>query len=90
MTSRAYKHIFVFWTTIALMFHALVLPALAVAQEEVASSLRRYQDREASTGYYEEYEVLPGRQRPLISVPASDGVPSLTAPLQPECGSGHA
>ena len=43
--------------------------ALGVAQEEVASALRRYKDREVSTGYYEEYEVLPRRQRPLISVP---------------------
>ena len=32
-------------------------------------SLRRYKAYEASTGYYEEYEVLPRRQRPLIGVP---------------------
>lgn len=39
------------------------------AQEEVASALRRYKAYEASTGYYEEYEVRPRRQRPLISIP---------------------
>ncbi len=47
-----------------------MLPALVVAQEEVASSLRRYKDREVSTGYYEEYEALPGRQRSPIPVPS--------------------
>ena len=69
MTRRThyYKNIAVFWAVIALMVQALALPALVAAQEEVASSLRRYQDREASTGDYEEYEVLPSRQRrPLI------------------------
>ena len=69
MTRRIHKHLSVFWTAAALLLQALALPALVAAQEEVASSLRRYQDREASTGYYEQYEVLPGRQRPLISVP---------------------
>ncbi|CAB1058947.1 hypothetical protein D1BOALGB6SA_3705 [Olavius sp. associated proteobacterium Delta 1] len=69
MTRRIYKNSAVFWTATALLFQALVLPAPVAAQEEVASSLRRYKDREVSTGYYEEYEVLPSRQRPLISVP---------------------
>ncbi len=49
---------------------ALVLwPPAAPAQEEVTSSIRRYRDRELSTGYYEEYEVKPRRQRPLVGVP---------------------
>jgi len=47
----------------------LVLPAVAPAQEEVASAIRRYKDREASTGYYEEYEAKPRRQRPFIEIP---------------------
>jgi hypothetical protein len=47
----------------------LVLPAVAPAQEEVASAIRRYKDREASTGYYEEYEVRPRRQRPFVEIP---------------------
>lgn len=45
------------------------LPPPASAQEEVASAIRRYKDREASTGYYEEYEVRPRRQRPFVEVP---------------------
>ena len=43
----------------------LLLPPPASAQEEVTSSLRRYKDREASTGYYEEHEV---RARPRAGV----------------------
>jgi hypothetical protein len=46
-----------------------LLPEVAPAQEEVTSAIRRYKDREASTGYYEEYEVKPRRQRPLVGVP---------------------
>ena len=44
-------------------------PELTNAQEEVTSAIRRYKDREASTGYYESYEVLPRRQRPFVSIP---------------------
>jgi hypothetical protein len=47
----------------------LLLPPPASAQEEVASAIRRYKDREASTGYYEEYEVRPRRVKPLVGVP---------------------
>jgi hypothetical protein len=47
----------------------VMLPGPVVAQEEVASAIRRYKDREVSSGYYEEYEVLPRRQLPLISIP---------------------
>jgi hypothetical protein len=46
-----------------------VLPGLVWAQEEVASAIRRYKDREASTGYYEEYEAKPRRQLPLVEIP---------------------
>lgn len=53
-----------------LMFMVLVfLPATVSAQDEVASAIRRYKKHEASTGYYEEYEVLPRRQRPFVEVP---------------------
>ncbi|MEJ2155391.1 MAG: hypothetical protein P8X96_08650 [Desulfobacteraceae bacterium] len=41
----------------------------AQGAEEVASAIRRYKEREASTGYYEEYEVLPRRQRPFVEIP---------------------
>jgi len=47
----------------------LLFPDVVPAAEEVASALRRYKEREVSTGYYEEYEVLPRRQRPLVGVP---------------------
>jgi hypothetical protein len=52
-----------------LLVELLGLPALSPAQEEVASAIRRYKDREVSTGYYEEYEALPHRQRPLVEIP---------------------
>ncbi|MBI4774810.1 MAG: hypothetical protein HY788_11630 [Deltaproteobacteria bacterium] len=49
---------------------ALLLgPALCHAQEEVASSIRRYKNYEASTGYYEEYEARPFSESPLIAIP---------------------
>jgi hypothetical protein len=47
----------------------LLRPPASSAQEEVASALRRYKDREASTGYYEEHEVRPRNGRPFVSVP---------------------
>ena len=47
----------------------VLLPGAAAAQEEVASAIRRYKDREVSSGYYEEYEVKPRRMRPLVGVP---------------------
>jgi len=48
----------------------LLLPDIASAQgEEVSSAIRRYKDREESTGYYEEYEMLPRRQRPFVEIP---------------------
>jgi hypothetical protein len=58
-------------STLGLVLVALLLLPLsqAPAQEEVASALRRYKDREASTGYYEEYEVRPRRQRPFVEIP---------------------
>ncbi|MFC1815623.1 hypothetical protein ACFL0M_06670 [Thermodesulfobacteriota bacterium] len=51
-----------------------------IAQEEMASTLRHYKDREASTGYYEEYEAMPRRNRPLIDIP---GVRRGTFPYSP-------
>ncbi len=54
---------------IAAQLVLLLLPVMTPAQEEVASALRRYKDREVSTGYYEEYEVLPRRQRPFVEIP---------------------
>lgn len=41
-----------------------------LAQEEVTSDIRRYKQHEVSTGYYEEYEVIPRHQRPFVGLPA--------------------
>lgn len=38
----------------------------ATQGEEVASAIRRYKQYEVSTGYYEEYEVLPQRAKPNV------------------------
>lgn len=46
------------------------LSETALAQEEVTSDIRRYKQHEASTGYYEEYEVMPRHQRPFVGLPA--------------------
>lgn len=54
--------------TVFLVVHS-TLPPLAKAQEEVSSAFRRYKDLEVSTGFYEEYEVKPRRQSPLVEVP---------------------
>lgn len=61
----------------------LVFPAVAPAQEEVTTSIRRYKDREASTGYYEDYEVKPRRMRPFVGVP---GVLRPSFPYSPKAG----
>jgi len=47
----------------------LLLPQPISAQEEVASAIRRYKEYEVSTGYYEEYEAKPRRQRPFVEIP---------------------
>jgi len=57
------------WLALAILGVLLLLPEPAAAQEEAASAIRRYKDREASTGYYEEYEVKPRRQRPFVEIP---------------------
>jgi len=57
------------WLALSILAVLFLLPEPATAQEEVASSIRRYKEREASTGYYEEYEVLPRRQRPFVEIP---------------------
>lgn len=54
---------------VAMHLVLLLLPETAPAQEEVASAIRRYKEHEVSTGYYEEYEVLPRRQRPFVEIP---------------------
>jgi len=53
-----------------LLISLIFSPEFAFAQgEEVASPLRRYKAYEVSTGYYEEYEALPRRERPMVEIP---------------------
>ncbi|MGL1863775.1 MAG: cytochrome c3 family protein [Pseudodesulfovibrio sp.] len=52
-------------TLSALLLAGILLAAPALAQEEVTSG-SRYGDREVSSGYYEEYEVRPGRASPFL------------------------
>ncbi len=47
----------------------IAAPGTVCSQEEVSSAIRRYRDLEVSTGYYEEYEVRPQRQRPFVVLP---------------------
>jgi hypothetical protein len=56
-------------TGAVILLGLLLLAEMAAAQEEVASAIRRYKEKEVSTGYYEEYELTPRRQRPLVGVP---------------------
>ena len=59
---------------------ALILTGLLLAfgfssipvfgQGEVASSIMRYKQYEVSTGYYEEYEAKPQRQRSFVEIPS--------------------
>ena len=69
MRSRRLLRRRILWMALGGLGFLLVLHAAAPAQEEVTSSLRRYKDRESSTGYYEEYEVKPRRMRPFVGVP---------------------
>ena len=63
--------VFSLYLTVAslLVLPLMLSPPVSLAQEEVASALRRYKDKELSTGYYEEYEVRPRRQRPFVEIP---------------------
>jgi hypothetical protein len=58
-----------FAATIAIICGLIGWPQTVGAQEEVASAIRRYRDREVSTGYYEQYEMRPRRQQPLVEIP---------------------
>lgn len=58
-------------TPIWIIFFALLAflldPAPSSGQgEEVTSYINRYKQNEVSTGYYEEYEMRPGHERPLV------------------------
>src|SRR5512139_2310863 len=69
MKSRRLLRRGILWMVLGGLGLLLILPAAGPAQEEVGSSLRRYKDRESSTGYYEEYEAKPRHMRPFVRVP---------------------
>jgi hypothetical protein len=64
------------WLIVTMLFAVAALPQTGLAQEEAASAIRRYKEREHSTGYYEEYEAKPlTGERPLVGIPGvSKGV----------------
>ncbi len=72
------------FSAMALLAVAVLLPDAAWSQEEVSSAIRRYKNYEASTGYYEEYEVRPQRQKPLVGAP---GVSRGRFPYSPSAAS---
>jgi Cytochrome c3 len=55
-------------TGLLLVFGFSSIPVLG--QEEMASNIMRYKQYEVSTGYYEEYEAKPQRQRSFVEIPA--------------------
>ena len=57
------------WLAVSILAGVLCVPESASTQEEMASAIRRYRERELSTGYYEQYEVKPRRMVPLVGVP---------------------
>lgn len=65
------KHIrerqYAIWV-VALFTISLIIPKSTFSQGEEATQ-QRYILRERSTGYYEQYEVRPRDQRPLLKVP---------------------
>jgi hypothetical protein len=69
MRSRQLLRRRILWIALGGLGLLLFLHAVAPAQEEVTSSLRRYKDRESSTGYYEEHEAKPRRMSPFVGVP---------------------
>ena len=69
--------------TMGLLGVLLLWPSAASAQEEVTSSIRRYKDKELSTGFYEEHEVKPRRVRPFVGVPEVQRRYSPVAPYRP-------
>jgi len=57
------------WGATVLLLELFVLLEPAPAQEDMASAIRRYKEREFSTGYYEEYEAKPHGLLPRVGVP---------------------
>lgn len=55
------------WINVFALLALLLSPALSLGQgEEVTSYIYRYKQYEVSTGYYEEYEMRPRHESPLV------------------------
>jgi hypothetical protein len=70
MTSIRAARMVGLWAAIVVLLELFVFLSAALAQEDVASAIRRFKEREFSTGYYEEHEAKPFRARPLVGVSA--------------------
>jgi len=64
--SKRGRNTFVFALLPALF---MLYPGSVRGQEEVASPIWRYKQHEVSTGYYEEYEVKPRNEKPMVEIP---------------------
>ncbi|MGO9621129.1 MAG: hypothetical protein ACLPT6_06965 [Desulfobaccales bacterium] len=73
----------ILWMVLGGLGLLLVLPVVAPAQEEVTTSLRRYKDRETSTGYYEDSEVKPYPFSSFLGVPGVVRSPFAYSPEVP-------
>lgn len=69
MSRRPRRQSIFFLIFISSLLTALSVHLTVMAQEEVASAIRRYKEHEVSTGYYEEYEAKPRRIKPIIEIP---------------------
>lgn len=54
------------WIISLTLLGSLLFPALTLGQGEVTSYINRYKQYEVSTGYYEQYEMKPRHESPLV------------------------
>jgi hypothetical protein len=66
MRNSIYINKVIVWIIPLALTACLLLPALSFGQEEVTSFINRYKQYEVSTGYYEQYEMKPRHESPLI------------------------
>jgi len=54
------------WIIPLTLLTTVLFPALSLGQGEVTSVINRYKQHEVSTGYYEQYEMKPRHESPLV------------------------
>jgi hypothetical protein len=74
MHSTKHTHRYVAWIMWMMVMIGIPGVGQVIAQEEVASSLRRYKNQEVSSGFYEQYEVRPTRLPPVGVPGVSQGI----------------